>query len=497
MNEDDTDLRLAALDAYEILDTAAEPEFDDVVFLASTICETPVALVSLVERDRQWFKARVGFEACETPIEQSVCRHALGSSDLLVIRDLSADPRTRDNTLVTAGPMIRFYAGAPLITPHGVIIGTLCVIDQVVRPQGLTEAQERSLRALARQVIAIMEARRDALRWDDLYRRQRNTSALLRARQKSFVAAQEAGKIGTFEIDVATGIMTVSAEFCRIFDVPVAPRYHASLFEGMVLPEDRSLASDERTRSDGTASLSVEYRIRTSRGDIRWIARDATISAAERGAPSHMYGTVQDITEFKHTEAQQIIINGELSHRLKNTFAIVQALASQTLRGVADRDRVMAFEQRLRALSTAHDVLLQRDRHAAPVSEIVSKTLDNLGIAQRVNAQGPAVEFGPKSTLTLSLLLHELATNAMKYGALAVDEGTVDLTWRDGGEEDDRFILNWRERDGGPVREPAQKGFGSKLIAMGLGTKDVQVVYGEDGFSFETSAPYSLLRQPV
>lgn len=108
MNEDDTDLRLAALDAYGILDTAAEPEFDDVVFLASTICETPVALVSLVERDRQWFKARVGFEACETPIEQSVCRHALGSSDLLVIPDLSADPRTRDNTLVTAGPMIRF-----------------------------------------------------------------------------------------------------------------------------------------------------------------------------------------------------------------------------------------------------------------------------------------------------------------------------------------------------------------------------------------------------
>lgn len=148
MIESDIETRLEALNNYDVLDTAPEPEFDDIVFLASSICETPVALVSLVEKDRQWFKARVGFEACETPIEQSVCRHALASHDLLIIPDLEVDPGTKANTLVTEKPHIRFYAGAPLITPGGQVIGTLCVIDQVPRPGGLIRSNRRRSRHL-------------------------------------------------------------------------------------------------------------------------------------------------------------------------------------------------------------------------------------------------------------------------------------------------------------------------------------------------------------
>src|ERR1700760_2674820 len=120
--------RLAALEGYAILDTVPEPGFDDIVQLAMLICAAPVALVSLVAHDRQWFKARAGFEPCETDLDSSVCAHALVEPDLLVVPDLTADPRTSANPLVTGEPFIRFYAGAPLRTQEGVVLGSLCVI---------------------------------------------------------------------------------------------------------------------------------------------------------------------------------------------------------------------------------------------------------------------------------------------------------------------------------------------------------------------------------
>ena len=153
------DGRLAALARYDILDTPAEPGFDDIVQLATQLCQTPVALVSLVDRDRQWFKARVGFDCAQTPLSQSVCAHALRQDGVLTIPDLTLDDRTRHNTLVTGPPYIRFYAGALLETPRGERLGTLCVIDTVPRPDGLTPQQSAGLEALARQVMAQLELR--------------------------------------------------------------------------------------------------------------------------------------------------------------------------------------------------------------------------------------------------------------------------------------------------------------------------------------------------
>ncbi|WP_197054648.1 GAF domain-containing protein [Paracoccus sp. PAMC 22219] len=165
MNEAD---RLDALHAYGILDTASEVGFDDIVRLATRLCDTPVALISLVDADRQWFKARVGFEPCETPIEQSVCKHVFGQHDLLVISDLTLDVRTRSNPLVLDDPHLRFYAGAPLVTPKGLVLGTICVIDHVARPGGLTDVQADDLRALARQIMTLLEMRQLIASRDDM-----------------------------------------------------------------------------------------------------------------------------------------------------------------------------------------------------------------------------------------------------------------------------------------------------------------------------------------
>ncbi|TXN15800.1 PAS domain S-box protein [Methylobacterium sp. WL122] len=165
--------RLATLAGYGILDTEAERGFDDIVLLASRICGTSAALVSLVAGDRQWFKARVGFDSCQTPLSQSICAHALRQPGLLVIPDLAADPRTRNNALVTGEPRLRFYAGARLETPEGLPLGTLCVIDGKPRPGGLTPEQAEALEALGRQVMAQMELRRSMAARDDALRTAR------------------------------------------------------------------------------------------------------------------------------------------------------------------------------------------------------------------------------------------------------------------------------------------------------------------------------------
>ncbi|WP_050733249.1 PAS domain S-box protein [Methylobacterium sp. ARG-1] len=154
------DARIAALAAFDILDTPPERGFDDIVHLARRLCAAPVALVSLVDRDRQWFKARAGFPPCETDLDRSVCKFVLTEPGVLQIPDMTRDPRTRANPLVTGEPRLRFYAGAPLRTPEGQVLGSLCVIDHAPRPCGLSPEQVEDLEALARQVMDQLLLRR-------------------------------------------------------------------------------------------------------------------------------------------------------------------------------------------------------------------------------------------------------------------------------------------------------------------------------------------------
>jgi GAF domain-containing protein len=156
--------RLAELARYDILDSAPELAFDDLVMLARLICEAPIATVTFVDNHRQWFKAVYGLDFCESEIAQSICAHAIRQTSTFVINDLTADKRTRDMAIVTAHPYARFYAGAPLTTPTGARIGTICVLDTKARPQGLTLNQGLSLEALARQVVANLELRLAVLR---------------------------------------------------------------------------------------------------------------------------------------------------------------------------------------------------------------------------------------------------------------------------------------------------------------------------------------------
>jgi GAF domain-containing protein len=153
--------RLAALHNYAILDTEPEQALDDLVLLASFICKTPIAMISLVDEDRQWFKSKVGVSISETPREIAFCATAIQQPDVFVVPDTLNDERFRNNPLVVSEPNVRFYAGAPLIDEDGNALGTICVIDRIPREFG--PDQQAALKALSRLVLAQLEFRRNLM----------------------------------------------------------------------------------------------------------------------------------------------------------------------------------------------------------------------------------------------------------------------------------------------------------------------------------------------
>jgi two-component sensor histidine kinase len=890
--------RLGALNALAILDTPSEAAFEDAVRLAARLCAVPVALVSLVASDRQWFKAQVGFPHSQTELDRSVCKFALDQTDLLVIPDLTADARTRNNPLVTGEPGIRFYAGAPLRLTDGHVVGSLCVIDLAPRPGGLTSDQIDDLRALGRQVSGLLEARRgegryralfenidvgfcicevrfdedgravdhrvltanpaferqtglsDAVgrwaseiapgieqHWHDAYgqvarsgkpmrfegeaaplgrwydahlfpvggglvallivdttaRRRTGTAlhvseTLARENIQRVELALAAGAIiGTWNWDIPSDRFTVDEAFAHSFGLdPALGRQGIPLARivDTVHPEDQ--AGLTAAISDAVAHggpYAHQYRVRRTDGRYYWIEANGRVDHAPDGTPLSFPGVLLDIEERraaeaalrgseKHwrglferlsegflvgevvrdgvgritdwryvdvnaawgalvgldpgsivgrtlrevlpgvediwvdefagvvetgkpvtftrrvgtlrrwyegrafplgperfgmiflevtarieadvrrdallelgerlrdlddvptlveaaagilagatdatragyglvdsaretvkvltdwhapgtvsiagqhsfrgygsyienlkcgeivaiddvaldprtrdtaaallaigvrvllnvpilehgrlvgiafvnwadhhpftgddlafvrtvadrvqvavarlqAEAEQRVLNEELSHRLKNTLAMVISIATQTLRTVPDRAPVEAFERRIHALSSAHDVLLRQSWAAAPAREIMKAVLANSGHDDRIDLTGPELDLGPRATLSLSLLLHELATNAAKYGALSVPDGRVAVGWRMEGEGEGREVtLDWTERGGPPPTPPmnsGRKGFGSRLIRLGLvGTGGVDLRYPPSGFQATMRAP--------
>jgi PAS domain S-box-containing protein len=260
-----------------------------------------------------------------------------------------------------------------------------------------------------------------------------------------------------------------------------------------LLEEDRDALFNVFGAAMQTQSpFEVEARYRRADGAMRTLRTSARPRHDANGAFLGMIGVNTDVTEARRAELHQRLLVNELNHRVKNTLATVQSLADQTLRASQDVGQAKdVLEGRLMALSAAHNVLNRENWDAADLSVVVSEALrpfDSPG-GQRFRVRGPSARIAPRAALAVSLVLHELATNAVKYGALSCEQGCVALTWDEGDGE--KVNVLWREVGGPPVAPPARQGFGTRLlagVAVDLGAA-AALDYRPDGLECRFDAP--------
>jgi PAS domain S-box-containing protein len=303
----------------------------------------------------------------------------------------------------------------------------------------------------------------------------RERSAALRVSEERYRLATEAFQGTVFDFDVASNRSDRTPRHYEIVGEPpgVIPTTKEGWHE-RIHPEDKpTFERARRTVFEGNSSqYEAEYRVRHHDGSWVWVWHRALAMRDERGVVRRVVGAVLDITARKHAEEHLKLLVNELNHRVKNTLATVQSISAQSLRGAATVEEARgAFEARLMALSRAHDILTRQNWEGASLRSIAVEVLEPYRDrwADRFRIDGPDVWVRPASAVSIAMGLHELATNAVKYGALASDRGHVQVCWaieEEMGRE--RVRLTWTEHGGPPVKPPSSKGFGMRLIQRSL-----------------------------
>ena len=317
----------------------------------------------------------------------------------------------------------------------------------------------------------------------------------LERQQRTVDLALIASQMGTWRYTLADNVCLYDDNAQRLYGLTEARFLHdADGVKGKFHPEDMEAMWSKVAQAldpAGDGHYAVEYRVKQLDGSWRWLSAWGTVEFEGDGPdrrPVAISGASRDLTESKNAEALQRLMVNELGHRMKNTLATVQSITFQTLRGTTDvRAASDTLNQRIVALARVHDLLTARSWSGADIRDLVHKAMEPFPAAQ-LDIAGPSVSVAPRHALALSLALHELATNAVKYGALSTPEGRVDLRWACSATH---VSLNWRERDGPPVAPPTRRGFGTRLlqesIARDLGGK-TSLEYAPAGVTCELIA---------
>lgn len=313
--------------------------------------------------------------------------------------------------------------------------------------------------------------------------------------QRTFNLAMIASRMGTWRYTMADNICVYDENAQRLYGLTEARFVHDEVgIRKMLHPDDIPLMWARVTKALDPASdgrYEVEYRVKQRDGSWRWLSAWGLVEFGGSGPerkPVAIAGASRDLTDLKRAEELQRLLINELNHRVKNSLATLQSIAVQTLRGAADlRSARIALEARIISLAGAHDLLTERSWSGADLRDVVARAVEPFAIAQ-IDYAGAALEISPKHALALSLALHELATNAAKYGALYSPSGRVELRWR---TEAGMLHLTWRESGGPAVTPPTRRGFGSRLLKSGLLCDlggDTRLDYAADGVRCEISA---------
>jgi two-component sensor histidine kinase len=457
--EDQEARRLRALDALRALDSdPADPRFDRIVRLAARLFDAPKAAIRLIGKDRIWLKARLGLAQVEEPRPTGLVER-LRDGGLVIHADVRADP---DPTISPFAQDSRFFAGAPLQDPDGQIVGLLTVEDD--RPRAAIDADLSQ--ALADLAALAMEAL--------LHDAETAHGVAERALDSERVAlALGAADLGEFEWDMAANVLRIDPRMARILAAPAGDRAaptRQALYD-FIHPDDRAAArASLEAQLQDHGRYEIEFRRLTPHlGRAVWI-RAAGVRAPDGDhRPARHIGVAQDITASRDADDQRENLLTELDHRIKNLLAAVQAVAGQEARKASSLDGFLkTFAARLKSMSSAHDLLSAARWRGATLARIAAAELGGLAPNQ-TRWDGPELFLTPRAAAALSLTLHELAVNAVKFGWLSADSGRVEVVWRtapDGG-----FNLEWLET-GGPMASPPDK--------QGLGVALIEAVVGRE-----------------
>lgn len=313
----------------------------------------------------------------------------------------------------------------------------------------------------------------------------------LRERDEILSLAEASAGIGVWDADLATETLRGTPEFFRLHGLePVEEPVSFEVTRTLRHPEDRDRVRTgfKETIAGGGDSYETEYRIIRPDGSLRWIFGRGRVFRDTSGAPVRYSGVDIDITERKRQEDLLRVMTRELRHRANNLFAVVQAVARQTARASADiADFQERFDGRVASLAQSNEMLVEQDWRGVPLEALVRRQLKPFVEGEhRLSVAGPSLDLVPGAVQTIGLALHELATNAAKYGALSLPSGRVEIVWEVSPETDGdaRFHLQWRESGGPPVAQPDRSGFGrfvtETMVATTLGA-DVSVAFAEEG----------------
>lgn len=406
--------------------------------------------------------------------------------------DITLDPLYGRNAPRTGMPHghlpVRSYLAIPVATRQGEVLGGLLFGHP--EPGRFTVRDETLLTGLGAQVAATIESIK--LNADALAELDHRRKA-----EERLKFALDSGRMGSWDLDVATRTYEAS-DLCKANygRRPEEPFTFADLV-ATIHPDDRPrivAAIDSAIRD--SADYDVEYRVVHPSGELRWLhARGRAAQTADDGGVRRLAGVSLDITERKRADERQKLLVNELNHRVKNSLATVQSIAAQTLRSTASPEFFReAFETRLIALSQTHDLLTRESWEGASLREVFDVELHAMASEDRVSFDYVSdVRLTPKAAVALGMGIHELATNAVKYGALSTPLGGVKVVWR---VEQDVLRLTWTESGGPEVHPPARRGFGARLLERGLAAElsgGVELTYDASGLVCHMALPLRAL----
>jgi PAS domain S-box-containing protein len=456
--------RLMVLDTAVPVFTGPDPDFDDVACLAAQLFSAPISIVTILGRKDQWFLAREGTREIRTSSEDSFCARMIanGAGEPMIVPDASEDLRFAGLPSVTGEPHLRFYAGAPVVV-DGQPIGTVCVFD--VKPHGRTAPDLLPrLKRLASLAASLLKLKEEV-------RRRTQAAEVLSRDEKRHALALDAANVASWLWDISAGVVSGNETFYRMLGIKPAKPMSARKFFSSVHSADRKVMID-RLRSALATGKEYDGLFRAARSGRWLLGRGRVHEWDAEGRPTVFLGINVDVTDGQLASERTRLLLRELNHRVKNTLAMLQSLARQTLRQTSDPVEFMdAFAGRLQSLSEAHGLLSDHEWGVIHLKVLLQKQIMPYAMdyESQIEIHKDEVELGPDQAVGLGLVLHELATNARKYGSLSVRSGKVVITARVLNEEGQRVLnMTWHEVGGPPVHPAGRRGFGSVLIERSL-----------------------------